>query len=42
MILLQTRTSGFSSFMQLLGVLLIFVFVLALTYFTPKWIAGYQ
>lgn len=42
MILLQTRTSGFSSFMQLLGVLLIFVFVLALTYVTTKWIAGYQ
>lgn len=42
MILLQMKTSGFSSFMQLLGVLLIFVFVLAITYFTTKWIAGYQ
>jgi len=42
MILLQTRTSGFSNFMQLLGVLLIFIFVLVITYFTTKWIAGYQ
>ncbi|MGN0290530.1 MAG: flagellar biosynthetic protein FliO [Lachnospiraceae bacterium] len=36
------KTSSFSSFMQLLGVLLIFVFVLIITYFTTKWIAGYQ
>ena len=42
MTLLQMKTSGFSNFMQLLGVLLIFVFVLAITYFTTKWIAGYQ
>lgn len=28
--------------MQLLGVLLIFVFVLAITYFTTRWIANYQ
>lgn len=42
MILLQMKTSSFSSFMQLLGVLLIFVFVLLITYFTTKWIAGYQ
>lgn len=42
MILLQMKTSSFSSFMQLLGVLLIFVFVLIITYFTTKWIAGYQ
>lgn len=30
------------SFLQLIGVLLIFVFVLALTYFTTRWMAGYQ
>lgn len=42
MTLLQIKTSGFSNFMQLLGVLLIFVFVLAITYLTTKWIAGYQ
>ncbi|MFR8867461.1 MAG: flagellar biosynthetic protein FliO [Lachnospiraceae bacterium] len=42
MILLQMKTSGFDSFIQLLGVLLIFIFVLAITYFTTKWIAGYQ
>lgn len=42
MALLQIKTSGFSNFMQLLGVLLIFVFVLAITYFTTRWIAGYQ
>ncbi|MCI8327525.1 MAG: flagellar biosynthetic protein FliO [Lachnospiraceae bacterium] len=28
--------------MQLLGVLLIFIFVLAITFVTTKWIAGYQ
>lgn len=42
MILLSTRTSGVGSFLQLIGVLLIFVFVLVITYFTTKWIAGYQ
>lgn len=42
MVLLQMKTSSFSSFMQLLGVLLIFLFVLALTYVTTKWIANYQ
>lgn len=42
MTLLQIKTSGFSNFMQLLGVLLIFVFVLAITYLTTRWIAGYQ
>jgi len=34
--------SSFESFMQLLGVLLIFVFVLVLTYITTRWIASYQ
>lgn len=42
MILLQVKTSSFGSFMQLLGVLLIFIFVLLITWFTTKWIAGYQ
>ena len=42
MILLSARTSGIGSFFQLLGVLLIFIFVLVITYFTTKWIAGYQ
>lgn len=35
-------TSSFNSFIQLLGVLLIFIFVLAITYFTTKWIGGFQ
>lgn len=35
-------TSSLSSFLQLVGVLIIFVFVLAITYFTTKWIGGYQ
>lgn len=35
-------SSGWDSFFQLIGVLLIFLFVLAITYFTTKWIAGYQ
>ena len=42
MILLSSRTSGVQSFFQLIGVLLIFVFVLAITYYVTKWIAGYQ
>ena len=35
-------TGSLQSFMQLLGVLVIFIFVLVLTYVTTKWIAGYQ
>lgn len=35
-------TSSVQSFMQLLGVLVIFIFVLVITYATTKWIAGYQ
>lgn len=34
--------SSFESFVQLIAVLLIFVFVLAITYFTTRWIAGNQ
>lgn len=41
MILLKI-SSGWESFFQLIGVLLVFLFVLAITYFTTKWIAGYQ
>lgn len=35
-------TSSLSSFIQLIGVLVIFVFVLVITYITTRWIAGYQ
>lgn len=35
-------SSTFSSFIQLVGVLVIFVFVLIITYFVTKWIGGYQ
>lgn len=41
MILLDI-SSGWDSFFQLVGVLLIFLFVLAITYVVTKWIAGYQ
>lgn len=34
--------SSLESFMQLLGVLIIFAFVLAITYFTTKWLGGFQ
>lgn len=34
--------TSFDSFLQLIGVLLIFLFVLVITYFTTRWIAGYQ
>lgn len=34
--------SSLESFLQLIGVLLIFVFVLILTYVTTRWIASYQ
>lgn len=42
MYMIAVQTSSFESFMQLLGVLIIFVIVLALTYFTSRFIAGYQ
>ena len=41
MILLDI-SSGWESFFQLVGVLLIFIFVLLITYVVTKWIAGYQ
>lgn len=35
-------SSSLDSFIQLIGVLIIFLFVLVITYFTTKWIGGYQ
>ncbi len=40
--MLEVSTGSVNSFFQLLGVLVIFVLVLLLTYFTTKWIASYQ
>ncbi len=41
MILLEI-SSGWESFIQLISVLFIFLFVLVITYFTTKWLAGNQ
>lgn len=35
-------TSSIDSFVQLLGALVIFAFVLVITYFTTRWIGNYQ
>lgn len=35
-------SSSLDSFFQLIGVLLIFIFVLVITWLTTKWMAGYQ
>ena len=35
-------TSSLESFLQLLGVLIIFVFVLIITYLTTRWLGGFQ
>ena len=35
-------TSSLESFMQLISVLVIFVFVLVITYVTTRWMAGFQ
>lgn len=35
-------SSSLESFIQLVGALLIFAFVLVITYFTTRWIGGYQ
>lgn len=40
MILLSA--SALNSFLQLMGALVIFAFVLVITYFTTKWIGNYQ
>lgn len=40
--ILLVISPGWESFFQLIGILLVFLFVLIITYFTTKWIAGYQ
>ncbi len=40
MILLNS--SSFSSFLELIGVLIIFIIILVITYYTTKWIGNYQ
>lgn len=35
-------SSSLDSFLELIGVLLIFVFILVITYLCSKWMAGYQ
>lgn len=35
-------SSSLNSFIQLVGALIIFLFVLVITYYTTKWIGGYQ
>lgn len=35
-------TSSIESFFKLIGVLIIFIFVLAITYFSTRWMSGYQ
>lgn len=42
MLLALESSSGINSFAQFLTVLIIFIGVLALTYFTTRWIATYQ
>ncbi len=42
MLLALDSSNGLNSFAQFLTVLLIFVGVLALTYFTTRWVASYQ
>ena len=40
--LISGVTQSMDSFLQFMTVLIIFVIVLGITYFTTKWIAGYQ
>lgn len=42
MLLALDSSNGINSFAQFLTVLIIFIGVLALTYFTTKWVASYQ
>lgn len=35
-------SSSLNSFLQLLGAIIIFVFVLIITYFTTRWVGGFQ
>ena len=39
---LLLTSASMDSFLELIGVLLIFVFVLVITYLCSKWMAGYQ
>lgn len=38
----MTVSNSANSYLQFMTVLILFVFVLAITYWTTKWIAGYQ
>lgn len=40
--MLLTMSDGMNSYLQFITVLIIFVFVLAITLWTTRWIAGYQ
>ncbi len=40
--MILTVSDSANSYLQFMTVLIMFVFVLAITYFTTKWIAGYQ
>ena len=40
--MILTVSNSTNSYLQFLTVLIIFVFVLAITYWTTKWISGYQ
>ncbi|MCM1174731.1 MAG: flagellar biosynthetic protein FliO [Blautia sp.] len=40
--MILTVSNSANSYLQFLTVLILFVFVLAVTYFTTKWISGYQ
>lgn len=40
--IILTNSFGLDSALQLLGVVIVFVFVLAITYITTKWLASYQ
>ena len=40
--IIMNAFSKWENFFQLIGVLLVFLFVLAITYFTTRWIAQYQ
>ena len=42
MLLAITGSSTLENVLQLIGLLLLFVFILGATYFTTKWIANYQ
>ena len=41
-VLMLSLSASLESFLQLISVLLIFAFVLLITYYTTKWVGGYQ